>query len=136
MSAMTGMLRVLRDGSGSASASSWLGTATRTIWQPEAVSSAICCSVALTSAVGVVVIDWTETGAATDRHVADHDLATDPSLRQRPGRQLGHSQSDAHAAPNRCALDRDLTANDLRRQLHRIEDVRREQQNRQSDENR
>ena len=49
---------------GSASASSWLGTATRTIWQPDAVSSAICCSVALMSAVGVVVIDWTETGAS------------------------------------------------------------------------
>jgi hypothetical protein len=39
------------------------GTATRTIWQPVAVSSAICCSVALTSAVRVVVIDWTDTGA-------------------------------------------------------------------------
>ena len=49
---------------GSASASSWLGQATRTIWQPAAVSSAICCSVALMSVVGVVVIDWTETGAS------------------------------------------------------------------------
>ena len=47
---------------GSASASSVSGTATRTIWQPEAVSSAICCSVALTSAVFVVHIDWTLTG--------------------------------------------------------------------------
>ena len=48
---------------GSASASSWDGTATRTIWQPEAVSSAICCRVAFTLAVSVVVIDCTDTGA-------------------------------------------------------------------------
>ena len=47
---------------GSASASSVSGTATRTIWQPDAVSSAICCSVALMSAVFVVVIDCTLTG--------------------------------------------------------------------------
>src|SRR3712207_4762025 len=47
-----------------ASASSWLGQATRTMSQPAAVSSAICCSVALTSAVTVVVIDWTEIGAS------------------------------------------------------------------------
>ena len=38
------------------------GHATRTMSQPEAVSSAICWSVALTSAVSVVVIDCTETG--------------------------------------------------------------------------
>jgi hypothetical protein len=38
------------------------GTATRTISQPDAVSSAICCSVALMLCVGVVVIDWTLTG--------------------------------------------------------------------------
>ena len=62
MSAMTGICD-LRAISGSASASSWDGTATRTIWQPAAVSSAICCNVALTSAVSVVVIDCTETGA-------------------------------------------------------------------------
>ena len=62
MSAMTGICD-LRAMAGSASTSSWDGTATRTIWQPDAVSSAICCSVALTSAVSVVVIDCTETGA-------------------------------------------------------------------------
>ena len=62
MSAMTGICD-LRAMAGSASASSWDGTATRTIWQPEAVSSAICCRVALTSAVRVVVIDCTVTGA-------------------------------------------------------------------------
>src|SRR4051794_15903966 len=61
MSAMTGICEC-RAISGSASASSVSGTATRTIWQPEAVSSAICCSVALTSAVLVVVIDCTLTG--------------------------------------------------------------------------
>ena len=32
--------------------------------QPDAVSSAICCSVVLTSEVSVVVIDCTETGAS------------------------------------------------------------------------
>ncbi|MDQ1630036.1 MAG: hypothetical protein QOC80_8 [Frankiaceae bacterium] len=63
MSAMTGMAD-FRAMAGSASASSWLGTATRTIWQPAAVSSAICCSVALTSEVWVVVIDCTEIGAS------------------------------------------------------------------------
>ncbi len=63
MSAMTGICD-LRAIVGSASASSWVGQATRTIWQPVAVSSAICCSVALMSVVGVVVIDWTDTGAS------------------------------------------------------------------------
>src|SRR5262249_55785663 len=62
MSAITGICD-LRAIIGSASASSWDGTATRTIWQPAAVSSAICWSVALTSEVSVVVIDCTETGA-------------------------------------------------------------------------
>src|SRR6202035_5442161 len=62
MSAMTGILD-LRAICGKASASSCDGTATRTIWQPAAVSSAICCRVAFTSAVSVVVIDWTDTGA-------------------------------------------------------------------------
>src|SRR4028119_126836 len=61
MSAMTGICD-FRAMTGSASASSVSGTATRTIWQPEAVSSAICCSVALMSAVLVVVIDCTLTG--------------------------------------------------------------------------
>src|SRR6202035_3479110 len=62
MSAITGICD-LRAICGSASASSCDGTAPRTIWQPEAVSSAICCKVAFTSAVTVVVIDCTETGA-------------------------------------------------------------------------
>ena len=63
MSAITGICD-FRAIAGSASASSWLGQATRTIWQPDAVSSAICCRVALTSAVRVVVIDCTETGCS------------------------------------------------------------------------
>src|SRR3954463_5415773 len=63
MSAMTGIWLFLAM-IGSASASSRLGTATRTMSQPEAVNSAICCSVALMFVVGVVVIDWTLTGAS------------------------------------------------------------------------
>src|SRR3954454_4539953 len=62
MSAMTGICDFLAM-IGSASASSWDGTATRTIWQPEAVSAAICWSVALTLAVRVVAMDCTDTGA-------------------------------------------------------------------------
>ncbi len=62
MSAMTGICDFFAI-AGSASASSCDGTATRTIWHPEAVSSAICCSVAFTSAVSVVHIDCTLTGA-------------------------------------------------------------------------
>src|SRR3954464_9093149 len=62
MSAITGICDFFAI-AGSASTSSCDGTATRTIWQPDAVSSAICCRVALTSAVSVVVIDCTLTGA-------------------------------------------------------------------------
>src|SRR6266550_7456104 len=62
MSAITGICD-LRAIAGSASTSSCEGTATRTIWHPAAVNSAICCRVALTSAVSVVVIDCTDTGA-------------------------------------------------------------------------
>ena len=63
MSAITGIW-LCRAISGSASASSWVGQATRTMSQPVAVSSAICWSVALMSVVGVVIIDWTLTGAS------------------------------------------------------------------------
>jgi hypothetical protein len=56
MSAMTGIWLCLAI-CGRASASSWLGHATRTMSQPVAVSSAICWRVALTSVVGVVHID-------------------------------------------------------------------------------
>src|SRR5947208_4199199 len=47
-----------------ASASSQCGTATRTMSTPAATSEAICCSVASMSAVFVVVMDWTLTGAS------------------------------------------------------------------------
>ncbi len=63
MSAITGICD-LRAIVANASASSCDGHATRTIWQPDAVSSAICCSVAFTSEVSVVVIDCTDTGAS------------------------------------------------------------------------
>src|SRR5512132_2807771 len=48
----------------SASASSQCGTATRTMSTPAATSDAICCNVASMSAVFVVVMDWTLTGAS------------------------------------------------------------------------
>ena len=63
MSAMTGIWLFFAM-IGSASASSRDGTATRTMSQPEAVSSAICCRVALMFGVGVVHIDCTLTGAS------------------------------------------------------------------------
>jgi hypothetical protein len=62
MSAMTGIVDFFAI-AGSASTSSCDGTATRTIWQPDVASSAICCRVELTSAVRVVVIDCTDIGA-------------------------------------------------------------------------
>src|SRR3712207_25995 len=63
MSAITGSCDLAAI-AGRASASSWLGQATRMMSHPAAVSSAICCSFALTSAVSVVVIDCTEIGAS------------------------------------------------------------------------
>src|SRR6478609_2260737 len=63
MSAITGIWLFLAM-IGRASASSRLGTATRTMSHPDAVSSAICWSVALMFVVGVVVIDWTLMGAS------------------------------------------------------------------------
>ncbi len=84
MSAITGICD-LRAIAGSASASSCEGTATRTIWQPAAVSSAICCSVALTSAVSVVVIDCTDTGAPPPTGTACLPLPTMICLDARRG---------------------------------------------------
>src|SRR5262249_31281340 len=62
MSAITGICDFLAI-AGNASTSSWLGTATRTIWQPDAASCAVCWRGALKSAGRLVVIDWTLTGA-------------------------------------------------------------------------
>ena len=96
MSAMIG-IGDLRAIAASASASSWLGTATRTIWQPDAVSWAICCSVELTSEVSVVHIDCTETGASPPTgHSADVDLPAAATGRQRTDRESGHAQGYGH----------------------------------------
>ena len=95
MSAMTGICDFAAI-AGSASASSSDGHATRTMSQPAAVSSAICCSVALTSAVSVVVIDWTEICASPptgDR--ADLDLAGLASRGEDGRGRCGHSQRDS-----------------------------------------
>src|SRR4051794_10585528 len=89
MSAITGICDFLAM-AGSASASSVSGTATRTIWQPEAVSSAICCKVAFTSAVLVVHIDWTDTGWSLPTQ-------TPPTLSCRVGRR-GASTGTARSA--------------------------------------
>ena len=95
MSAITGICDFLAI-AGSASTSSCDGTATRTIWQPDAVSSAICCRVALTSAVSVVVIDCTrDRRAAADRHRADHDLAAVPARGERRRRHGRHAEADS-----------------------------------------
>ena len=84
---------------GRASASSWLGQATRTMSQPDAVSSAICCSVALMSVVGVVVIDCTLIG----RSPPTPTLPTRIWRVLRPGGEhgrgeRGHAEGDAHDA--------------------------------------
>src|SRR5262249_29932218 len=92
MSAMTGIWECLAI-SGSASASSWLGTATRTMSQPEAVSSAICCSVVLTSAVSVVVMDWTEIGASPP-------TATEPTLIWRDVRRAASTGGGMEGIPS------------------------------------
>ena len=72
MSAITGIgeKRTIRF---SASASSFFGTAQRTISQPAETSAAICAVVASTSRVGVSVIDCTTTGAPPP-------IATPPTL--------------------------------------------------------
>src|SRR5690349_13033844 len=100
MSAMTGICDFFAI-AGSASASSWDGTATRTIWQPEAVSSAICWSVALTSEVSVVVIDCTETGAPPP-------TGTDPTMIWRDLRR-GASGSTGTAGMPRFTLVTDIS---------------------------
>ncbi len=66
----------------SASASSERGQATRTMSTPAALSAAICCKVALTSCVGVSVIDCTLIGASPP-------TMTPPTLMARERRRLG-----------------------------------------------
>src|SRR5512139_3022064 len=96
MSAITGICDFFAI-AGSASTSSWDGTATRTIWQPAAVSSAICWSVALTSAVRVVVIDCTETGAPPP-------TGTEPTMIWRLGRRGARAGGGAAGSPRLIAV--------------------------------
>src|SRR5208283_619070 len=85
MSAMTGICDFFAM-AGSASASSWDGTATRTIWQPEAVS--------------VVVIDCTDTGAPPP-------TGTEPTMIWRDGLR-GASRSWASGAGGVCGIPRSV----------------------------
>jgi hypothetical protein len=98
MSATTGICD-LRAITGNASASSWLGTATRTIWHPLAVNSAICCNVASTSAVGVVVIDCTDTGASPPTN-------TPPTLICRDTRRTANGRAGTSGTPRSTAVIR------------------------------
>src|SRR6204780_1590752 len=119
ISAITGICD-LRAISGSASASSCVGTATRTIWQPVAVSSAICCSVAFTSAVSVVVIDCTETGAPPPTGTACGPL---PTMIWREARR-GASGAEATTGMPRLMLIKIIAL----LKLDRVEDVRGDEQ--------
>src|ERR1700689_5136596 len=119
MSAITGIWD-FRAIAGSASASSWDGTATRTIWQPAAVSSAICCNVAFTSAVSVVVIDCTETGAPPPTGTACGPL---PTMIWREARR-GASGAEATTGMPRLMLIKIIAL----LKLDRVEDVRGDEQ--------
>ncbi|CAH0327908.1 hypothetical protein SRABI128_06583 [Microbacterium sp. Bi128] len=91
MSAITGIWDFLAM-IGSASASSADGQATRTMLQPEAVSSAICCKVALMSVFGVVVMDWTLMGES-------EPTPTDPTLIWRVLRRGARTGGGADGIP-------------------------------------
>ena len=103
MSAITGIWDFCAI-AGSASASSADGQATRTMSQPEAVSSAICCRVELMSEVSVVVIDCTETGwLAADADLAHLDLAGLATWGQHRRRGLGHAERNrGHSTSSLC----------------------------------
>src|SRR5215831_6152290 len=116
MSAITGICD-LRAISGRASASSWDGTATRTIWQPAAVSSATCCRVAFTSAVSVVVIDWTETGAPPPTGTA---CLPWPTITWRDWRRGASGSGGTSGKPRSTVITRFASLD----QVYRVEDVR------------
>src|SRR3954449_6694116 len=123
MSAMTGICECSAI-SASASASSWLGQATRTIWHPDAVSSAICCSVALTSAVNVVVMDWTEIGAPPP-------IFTPPTSICRVGRRGASGWTGTSGIPSDTAVTVSTFPGRRRAYLldaDRVDDARIEQQ--------
>src|SRR6185312_5972296 len=123
MSAMTGICECFAI-SGSASASSCDGTATRTMSQPVAVSSAICCSVAFTSAVSVVVIDCTDTGASPPTR-------TEPTLIWRDLRRGARTGGGLLGIPSETVTP-PLSAE----QLDGFDDVRVERQKCEQDEHR
>src|SRR3954452_5009992 len=131
MSAITGICECLAI-SGSASASSWLGQATRTIWHPDAVSSAICWSVVLTSAVNVVVIDCTEIGAPPP-------IFTPPTSICRVGRRGASGWTRTSGIPSDTAVTVSTFPGRRRAYLldaDRVDDARIEQQQGQPDEDR
>src|SRR5436305_1947458 len=120
MSAMTGICDFCAI-AGSASASSCDGQATRTMSQPAAVSSAICCKVALTSAVNVVVIDCTDTGASPP-------TSTEPTLICRDLRRGASTGGGAEGIPSEIVTTR------LSAYPDRLHDVGVDREERQDDE--
>src|SRR6266487_3910246 len=128
MSAMTGICD-LRAMSGSASASSCDGTATRTIWQPVAVSSAICCSVAFTSAVSVVVMDWTDTAAPPPTGTACLPL---PTMIWRDLRRSATGSGGSCGRPRSTVMETTASLHEM----NRIEDVSRDEQQPEPDKQR
>src|SRR5512144_2831973 len=137
ISAITG-IGDLRAIWGRASTSSCDGTATRTIWQPAAVSSAICWRVASTSAVSVVVIDCTVTGASPP-------TATDPTRTCRDRRRAAIGSGGAAGMPRSVAVivvfgsngrDRRRRTGSAERVRHGGDDVGEQEQHRQPDDQR
>src|SRR5579875_2797043 len=127
MSAMTGIcdLRAIS------------GTASRTIWQPAAVSSAICCRVAFTSAVGVVVIDCTETGAPPPTGTAFLPL---PTTIWRDFRRGARAGSAGCGMPRSTVIGRIASLGRVDgvslERMHGIDDIRCDQQHGKPHQNR
>src|SRR5262249_17462465 len=92
---------------------------------PDAVSSAICCSVVLTSAVSVVVIDWTEIGASPP-------TATEPTLICRELRRGASTGGGMEGMPS----ETEVTAPSLAAEVHRLDDVGVDNEQRDDDQHR